>query len=136
MSEEQYKKIFAKNLTSYLEANDKTQADLYKYLGVSSATVSDWCNGKKMPRMDKIQSICNWLNIEKSDLLEDHSENSESYYINAETAKAAQEIFENKELRALFDTARTAEPEDLRTVHSMLLALKRKERGNIDDTGC
>jgi len=136
MSEEQYKRIFAKNLTRYLEANNKTQADLYKYLSVSSATVSDWCNGKKMPRMDKIQSICNWLNIEKSDLLEEHSANSESYYINAETAKAAQEIFENKELRALFDTARTAEPEDLRAIHNMLLALKRKERGNIDDTGC
>ena len=45
----------------------------------------------------------------------------------------AQDIFENKELRMLFDTARDAEPEDLQAVHNMLLALKRKERGNIDD---
>ena len=45
----------------------------------------------------------------------------------------AQKIFDNKELRMLFDAAQDAAPEDLETVHSMLLALKRKERGTIDD---
>ena len=58
------------------------------------------------------------------------------YYFNEETAKAAQEIFENKELRMLFDATRDADPEDLKALHSMALALKRKERGNSDDTGC
>ena len=60
----------------------------------------------------------------------------EIYYLNDETAKVAQEIFENKELRALFDVQKDMEPEDLRALHNMALALKRKERGNIDDTGC
>lgn len=70
MTNDEIKKIFGDNLARLLEDNHKTQADLSKYLGVSSATVSDWCNGKKMPRMDKIQSICNWFNIEKSEILE------------------------------------------------------------------
>jgi transcriptional regulator with XRE-family HTH domain len=48
---------------------DKTQADLYRYMKVSSATVSDWCNAKKLPRMDKIQSIANWLMVDLSELL-------------------------------------------------------------------
>ena len=56
--------------------------------------------------------------------------------MNDETAKAAQEIFENKELRALFDVARDADPEDLKALHNMALALRRKERGDQDDTGC
>ena len=59
-------------------------------------------------------------------------EGGSKYYLNDETAAIAQNIFENKELRLLFDAAKDAEPEDLETVHSMLLALKRKERGNID----
>ena len=54
------------------------------------------------------------------------------YYLNDETAAIAQSIFENKELRLLFDAAKDAPPEDLSTVHAMLLALKRKEQGNID----
>ena len=48
----------------------------------------------------------------------------------------AQEIFENKELRALFDVQRGMSVEDLQALHNMALALKRKERGDIDDTGC
>ncbi|MGP1349007.1 MAG: helix-turn-helix domain-containing protein [Stomatobaculum sp.] len=56
------------------------------------------------------------------------SDTDTGYYHNPETAQAAQEIFENKELRLLFDAARDSSPEDLQTVHQMLLALKRKER--------
>ena len=58
---------------------------------------------------------------------------AETYYLNEETRDMAQAIFENKELRVLFDAARDSSPEDLQTVHSMLLALKRKEQGNIDE---
>ena len=61
---------------------------------------------------------------------------NEKYYLNDETAQVAQEIFENKELRALFDVQKDMDPDDLKALHSMALALKRKERGDIDDTGC
>ena len=57
----------------------------------------------------------------------------ETYYLNEETTKMAQKIFENKELRMLFDAAQDADAADLETVHSMLLALKRKERGTVDN---
>ena len=59
-------------------------------------------------------------------------EGGETYYFNEETKKIAQKVFENKSLRMLMDSAQDATPEDIETVHSMLLALKRKERGNID----
>ena len=64
-----------------------------------------------------------------------YGESSDGYYLNEETAQMAQEIFENKELRLLFSAARDASPEDLKTTHDLLLALKRKERGYDDDTG-
>ena len=62
--------------------------------------------------------------------------NTNEYYTNNETAQVAQEIFENKELKALFDVQKDMDPDDLKALHSMALALKRKERGDIDDTGC
>ncbi len=46
-------------------------------------------------------------------------------YHNEETREIAQKIYGNKDLSLLFD----ASPEDLQTVHTMLLALKRKEKG-------
>lgn len=63
------KLIFARNLKRRLSESNKTQADLARYLRVSTAAVSDWANGNKMPRADKIQSICNWLHIDLQDLL-------------------------------------------------------------------
>lgn len=55
------------------------------------------------------------------------------YYLNDETARIAQDIFENKELRLLFSVQRDMEPEDLKALHNMALALKRKEGYDGDD---
>ena len=83
MDNEVLKVIFSKNLNYWLEKRNKTQADLYKRLGVSSATASDWCNEKKIPRTDKLVDIAGWLMIELSDLLYDkeHIENEEDYIL-------------------------------------------------------
>ena len=88
------------------------------------------------PGADKIQKIADFLGVSAEYLTTGKEREGETYYLNDETAKAAQEIFENKELRALFDVARDADPEDLKALQSMALALKRKERGDQDDTGC
>ena len=130
MPESEINKIIAKNINKYLNSRNKTQVDLADYMGVSQATVSNWCKGIKTPRMDKIDKICDFFNCKRSDLMEDKTEVDDSYYLNEETKKIAQEIYENKELGLLFDAARTAEPEDLKTVHTMLTALKRKEKGD------
>lgn len=135
MSEESYQKIFSKNLNYYMTLNNKSQTDLVNDLGFNKSAVSTWCNGTRLPRMDKVEALARYFNINRSDLIEEKKLDA-GYYFNEETAKAAQEIFENKELRMLFDAARDADAEDLKALHSMALALKRKERGNIDDTGC
>ena len=50
-------------------------------MNITSSTVSDWVNGKKYPRMDKVQILADYLGILKSDLVEDKS-NDDSDYIN------------------------------------------------------
>lgn len=55
-----------------------------------------------------------------------------AYYNDTRTAEIAQKIFDNKELRLLFDAAVDATPDDLTTTYNMLMALKRKEKGIID----
>ncbi len=69
MSSEELRNIFSDNLNYWLEYRGKTQADLYRITGVSSATASDWCNGKKIPRTDKIVDIARWLMVEVGELL-------------------------------------------------------------------
>ena len=137
MSDDEFRKIFSKNLNYFMSLNNKTQVDLINDLGFNKSAVSTWCNGTRLPRMDKVDVLAKYFGINRSDLIENrtHEQNS-GYYTNRETAQVAQEIFENKELRALFDVQRDMEPDDLKALHNMALALKRKERGNYDDTGC
>lgn len=101
--------------------------------GIGKSTFSDWKSGRSEPKNDKLQKIADCLGVSVGYFTDDESDDrSVGYYINDETAAIAQDIFENKELRLLFDAARDATPEDLKLTHDMLLALKRKERGNID----
>jgi len=125
---ENVREIFAKKLNYFLNLNEKTQKDLADYMKVSSSTASEWCSGTKMPRLDKIQAICNWFDLELSDLLTDNAEKQEKeYYLNNETKKIAQEIFDNKELRILFDASRKASPEDLKLAQEILLRFKKNQ---------
>ena len=109
-------------------------ADVARETGITKSTFSDWKNGRSEPKDPKLKKIADLFGVTVDYLRT--VEFGESYYLNDETAKAAQEIFENKELRGLFDVARDADPEDLKALHNMALALRRKERGDQDDTGC
>lgn len=46
------------------------------------------------------------------------------YYMNPETAKVAQEIYDDKDLHALFDAARDATPDELKRAKKFLQMLK------------
>ena len=91
--------------------------------------------GNTTPNTAKIKLIADYFNVSVDYLMTGEENESEKYYLNEETAKVAQEIFENKELRTLFDVQKDMDPDDLRALHNMALALKRKERGDFD-TGC
>ena len=68
------KDIFASNLRRYMEVKGKTRNDISEALGISYFTVTDWVNGKKYPRMDKVEMLANYFGIQKSDLIEDKEE--------------------------------------------------------------
>ena len=106
-------------------------SDVAKGTGITKSTFSDWKNGRSIPKDEKLKKIALFLDTSVDYLR--YGDQAPQYYLNDETAKMAQEIFDNKELRMLFDAARDAAPEDLEAAHTMILALKRKERRNIDD---
>lgn len=125
--------IFAK----LLKAKGCTAYQVSKATGIAQSTLSDWKSGKSVPKADKIQKIADFFGVSAEYITTgNEGDSGKKYYLNDETAQVAQEIFENKELRALFDVQRDMEQEDLRALHQMALALKRKERGEDDYTGC
>ena len=107
-----------------------SQGNLEKELGFSNGSISKWKNSS--PTTERLQKLADYFGVSIQYLTTGEDPKSPGYYLNEETAAIAQEIFENKELRMLFDASRNATPEDLITVRDMMLALKRKERGDIE----
>jgi transcriptional regulator with XRE-family HTH domain len=127
MPDEKLRQIFAENLNNYLELNGYSQADLARHMHVSTASTAKWCTGQSIPRIDKIQSICNWLGIEKSDLLEDKHGQKPQYYLDSESMEAAEFLHKNPEYKVLFDATRKVKPEDIEFVREMIDRTTRDE---------
>ena len=113
-----------------LKTHGVTPYRVAKETGITTATLTSWKQGKYTPKPEKMQKIADYFNVSLEYLMTgEEKEGGEKYYLNEETAEMAQKLFENKELRVLFDAAKDATPEDLKTTYDMLMALKRKERG-------
>lgn len=69
------KQIMANNIKKYMELSNKKRNEICEYLGIPYTTFSDWINAKTYPRIDKIEMLANYFGIEKSDLVEESSDN-------------------------------------------------------------
>lgn len=104
MSEKEIRDIICKKLNYYMQLNGTTQTELAEYMEVSTATVSNWCKGVKTPRMSKIDKLCEFFNIQRSDLMEDRKERSKNdLLIKYFSALFAGENFTPKETEEIKD---------------------------------
>ena len=65
------KNVFSKNLRELMERNGKDRKQVCADLGFKYTTFSDWYNGNKYPRIDKIEMLADYFGVLKSDLIED-----------------------------------------------------------------
>lgn len=130
MSEKDYKLIFSKNLRKYMELNQKEQIDLINDLGFNKSAVSTWCNGTRLPRMDKVNALAEYFGINRSDLIEDKSEQKEPELTSkdekdiAKRLEAALEDLENQQEALMF----SGEPLDDHTRELLKASLENSIR--------
>lgn len=68
---EQHKKIFSKKLNYYMRINNKQQDDIVNDLNINKSTISTWCRGVKMPRVNAIQLLADYFGVTITDFLVD-----------------------------------------------------------------
>jgi len=78
MTDIEQKKIFSKNLNYYLSKVNKTQREVADAISVSPQTFNTWCQGIALPRMGKVQRLADYFHIEKSDLIDERTEQPSS----------------------------------------------------------
>ena len=134
MTDKEQKQIFSRNLNKYLELNEKTQKEVADAISVSPQTFNTWCQGIALPRMGKVQRLADYFKIAKSDLIDDKPDNDshEEYYIDPETRRIAQRIFEDSDMRTLFDIAKDMEPDRLQAHIDFMKSLKKSEEHDVD----
>lgn len=103
-----------------------SQAELAEELKISKSAVSMYERGQRNPDFETLEIIADYFNVDMNYLLGKNQDNvekkniSSGYYLDEEAAKMAQEIYENPDLRILFDTTRKAKAEDLKFIAEMV----------------
>ena len=57
------KEILSKNLKYYIERSGKDRRELAETWGFPYSTVTDWINGKKYPRIDRIEVMADYFGV-------------------------------------------------------------------------
>lgn len=66
--------VFSRNLRELMEQRGKDRKQVCTDLGFKYTTFTDWYNGNKYPRIDKIEILADYFGVLKSDLIEDKTD--------------------------------------------------------------
>lgn len=103
--------IFEQLLQSY----GITAYKFCKDTGISQSTISTWKKKGNLINGETAKIIAGYFNVSVDYIMTGkEKEGSDKYYLNEKTAEMAQKLFENRDLRILFDAAKDASPEDLK----------------------
>jgi transcriptional regulator with XRE-family HTH domain len=105
--------------------NGISVTDLEKDLGFSNGSLLK----NNSIRSDRLYKVAQRFNVSMEYLTtgqdsEKVSAEGNKYYFDDDTAQKAQELFDNPDLRMLFDAARDSKPEDLQMAADMLKRFK------------
>lgn len=121
-----FRACFARNLKFYMAREGKTQSDIAKRMGVSSTTASDWCNGHKVPRADKLQMLCDWLCITMTQLMDENDPYTDPPKApTREAIELATKILRDKQCRKVVDMLLKLDNDALVAVEVIIKQLSR-----------
>lgn len=113
------------------DAKGCKDADVVKATGITKSTFSDWKNGRSNPKDEKLKKIAAFFGV-SIDYLRTGKE-TQGYYFDEETAKMAQEMYEDADMRSLFDMKRKMSPERFSAHVKFMEELYQQENGNIEE---
>ena len=102
-----------------------SQGKLERELGFSNGSISKWKNST--PNPERLKKLADYFGVSVEYIMT--GEESSGYYLNEETAKIAQEMFEDPDMRSLFDMKRNMPPERFKAHMEFMKNLYKQETG-------
>ena len=121
--------IIADNITYYRKLNGITQKELAEKIGIKPSTMTDYMKLRSAPSYGIIQKIADYFGVSVDYLMT--GEEKQGYYLNEETAKLAQEMYEDEDMRSLFDMKRNMPPERFKAHMEFMKNLYKQEKGDF-----
>lgn len=123
---------FQNVLKSLRKSEGLTQTDLASALNISRSAIGMYESGAREPDFETLEMIADYFNVDVDYLMGRTNKttklinpNADShYYLNEETRAIAQDIYENPDLRILFDASKNTTPEDLKFIIEMVKRMK------------
>lgn len=118
------KEILSKNLKYYIERSGKDRRELADTWGFPYSTVTDWINGKKYPRIDRIEIMADYFGILKSDLIEEKL-TEEIKKDNDTISSIVVRMTVDKDFLAAVESLYALDPEQIKGIQAMLKAFNK-----------
>lgn len=123
------KEIFSKNLKYYIEKSGKDRRELAEIWGFPYSTVTEWINGRKYPRIDRIEIMADYFGILKSDLIEEKpKEHKELQQKNGTIASAVIRMQNDDVFFSIVERLSKLDADKLKGVDSLLSAFSTTEK--------
>lgn len=120
-----------KEMLKYLRNRENlSQAELAEKLGVAKSTISMYEVGRREPDFETLEAIADFFNVDMNFLLGKDGSENDRYYLNDETAKAAQEMYDDPDMRSLFDMKRNMSPDRFAAHVKFMKELYEKENSS------
>lgn len=114
-----------------LQSRGLTSYKVSKETGVTQTALSNWKSGKSTPTTKTLQKLADYFGVTIDYLMNgEEKEGSTGYYLNEETAKLAQEMYEDEDMRSLFNMKRNMPPERFKAHMEFMKNLYNQENGN------
>lgn len=115
------KEVLSKNLKYYIQQSGKDRRELANIWGFPYSTVTEWINGRKYPRIDRIEIMADYFGILKSDLIEEKTkEHREMQQKNSTLTDIVVKMRTDKEFFSLIEGINQLNPEQLASVKQLV----------------
>ena len=104
-----------------------SQSQLERDIGISGGSITKWKFAE--PRMSTLEKVAEYFGVTVEYLK--NGEQKQGYYLNEETAKLAQEMYEDEDMRSLFDMKRNMQPERFKAHMEFMKNLYKQEKGDF-----
>lgn len=113
-----------------------TTEDLSRMSGVPIGTLNKILSGAtKDPKLETLKAIARVLGLTLNDFDTVENYSGPTYYTNPETAKEAQEMFEDPEMRSLYHMKKNMDPDQFKIHMDYIKKLYKAEHPDYDE-GC